>query len=264
MIAEKPQKTVRAAERTLKILFVIAGAPAPLSLAEISAAADVDKATALRLLATLEAFRLVHRDEQSRKFTVGSGAWQLANSYQAELKSIAEPHLRTLRDRTEETVSLVVARGLERVVVMAMEASHELRVVPALNRVTPVYSGASGKVLMAFMPEAERDRVIDLTGLKPVNERSVTDRESFLATLEAVRRQGYAVSAGDVTLGAVAIAAPVSGPQGAVAAAVSLRGPEARLTADRVNRLAPLVVEAARGISQDWAGHGIPSLAAKA
>jgi DNA-binding IclR family transcriptional regulator len=247
-------KTVRSVERTLNILFLIAKSPDPMSLAEIHSASGVDKATALRLLGTLETFKLITRDEKTRGYTVGSAVWQLASFYQTELKTVAEPHLRVLQDLTGESVSLVVPRGLERVVLVALEASHELRIVPVVNSVTPIYSGASGKVLMAYMTEAERDRIIELTQLRPVNERSVTDRGTFLETLKQVRHDGFSASFGDVTLGAVAVAAPVLRADGVASAAVSLRAPEARLTEERVDNIAPLVVEAATRISRDWAG----------
>jgi len=254
MDREKPVKTVRAVERALTILLTVTSARAPMGLSEISVASGVDKATALRLLNTLEAFRLVQREADSRKYAPGSGVWQMNAGYRGDLKAIAEPHLETLRNTTEESVSLMCQRGLDRVVLMAIEPSHELRVVPSLNSVNPIYSGASGKVFMAFLPDEERDRIIEVTGLKPVNQKGLTDRKSFLETLDKVRRDGCAVSVGDVTLGASAVAAPVFDRGGAIVAVVSLRGPDARMPADRIAQLAPLVVEAADAISQDLSG----------
>lgn len=243
-------KTVRSVERTLKLLFCVAGSSKPLSLSEIAVACEVDKATGLRLLKTLEVFRLVKRDPASRKFSIGAGVWRLSRSFQGDLRVIAQPHLQALRDLTGESVSLIVERGLERVVLVAIEAAHELRVVPTLNSVAPIYSGASGKVFMAFMSEAERDRIIEVTNLRPVNERGLTDRKSFLAVIAQVRRDGFATAAGDVTPGAAAVAAPVLDEYGATQAVVSLRGPEQRLTHERIAMIAPLVVEAAQAISR--------------
>lgn len=251
---ETKQTTVRSVERTLNILFLIAKSPAALSLGEISGSTGLDKATVLRLLAALEQFRLVQRDDKTRVYTIGSGAWKLGSYYQSELKAIAEGHLRKLCDITGESVTLVVARGLERVVLMAMEASHELRVVPDLNSVVPVYSGASGKVLMAYLESEKLDSIIEKTGLRPVNEYHLIDRDSFLSSLEQVRRDGYAVSIGDVTMGAVAIAVPVFNADGSVLAVVSLRGPESRLKKDRVKSLTPLVMEAAGDIARELTG----------
>lgn len=260
MNQEKPPTTVRAVERTLKILFLIAAAPEPLSLSDISNSTGLDKATALRLLVTLESFRLVQRDEKNRTYAIGAGAWQLASSYKSELKSVSEPHLRVLRDQTGESVSLVIARGMERVILTALEANHELRVVPSLNSVVPVYSGASGKIFMAFMDAERRDRIIETTGLKPVNERCVIDRGTFLKSLDQVRKDGFAVSTGDVTLGAVAVAAPIFDAHNDVAAVVSLRGPEARLTSQRIEQLAPLVRETATNIANDFVLQGGPAM----
>jgi len=251
MDEDKTVKTVRSVERTLRILFCIAGARHPMSLSEIGAEVEIDKATTMRLLNTLETFRLVKRDPGSRKYSIGSAAWQLTSAYQSDFRLAAEPHLQALKETTGESASLVVERGLERVVVTSVEATHELRVVPTSNSVVPVYAGASGRVLMAFMPDEQRDRIISITGLKPVNARGLTDRQSYLASLDKVRANGYAVSLGDVTLGTVAVAAPVFDQNRRIRAVVSLRGPEARMTPDRIDALAKLVVEAADRIGGD-------------
>lgn len=248
------EKTVRSVDRALRVLLCVASAESPTGLTDISTEAEIDKATALRLLNTLELFRLVKRDASSRKYSIGTGIWQALKSYQSDLKSVAEPHLRALRDLTGESVSLVVESGIERVVLMAIEATQELRVVPTLNSVVPIYAGASGKVLMAFMPEAQRTRIIESTGLKPINDRTLIDRKSFLQSLDKVREDGYATSISDVTLGATAIAAPVLDELRAVHAVVSLRGPETRMGAERLAALAPLVMESAQRISQELFG----------
>lgn len=255
-------KPVRSVERAIGILFAVCRSAQPVGLSEISRATGVDKATALRLLGTLEGSGLVQRDETSRKYGPGSGVWKLTASWQGDLRLVAEPHLESLRRATEESVSLLTRRGFERVVVMALDAQHELRVVPTVNRVQPVYAGASGKVIMAHLPEDERERIVRETGLAPVNEGDAIDRDSFLEALERVRRDGYAYSVGDVTPGASAIAAPVFDRSGGVAAVVSLRGPDVRMPLRRIRQLAPLVVGAAEAISRDLAHE--PSLGASA
>lgn len=249
---------VRSVDRALRVLFCIAASPNPIGLAEISASTEVDKATVLRFLQTLETFRLVCRDE-SRRYSVGSGVWQLSRTFRRDLRLLAEPFLAALRDETGESVSLVVERGLERVVLHVVEASVELRVVPTLNRVVPIYSGASGKVIMAFKSEAERSRIIEATGLGHANKSGQIDPVTYLEQLEQVRKDGYATAIGDVSLGAAAIAAPIFDHDGALQAVVSLRGPEARMSPSRVLVLAPLVVRAADAISHELSGIRVPS-----
>ena len=131
----------------------------------------------------------------------------------------------------------------------AFPAPHELCVVPAVGQAQPIYLGASGKVLMAFAEESERARIIELTGLRPLNPLGITDKRVFLGVLEETRRRGYATSVGDVTIGASAIAAPILDAADRVVGAVSLRAPDIRMSGDRMEQIAPLVVEAARSIS---------------
>ncbi len=244
---------VRTVERAITILLQIAGSGEPIGVSEISRATGVDKATALRILATLEQFRLVDRDA-GRRYVPGPGLARLAASWRPDLRDIAEPHLQSLRRATGEAVQLVSPRGMERVIVLALPGTQELSVIPTVGQSHPIYVGASGKVFMAFMPEAERARIIEATALKPLTPQGITDRATFLAALRQVLADGYAVSTGDVTPGASAIAAPVFDASPRLVAAVSLRAPSVRMPAERIAQAAPLVIEAADAISRDL-GH---------
>lgn len=243
--------TVRAVDRALNILFLVSTSTEPLGLTEISRETGIDKATALRLLFTLETFKLVRRDVETRRYLPGPGVWRLSSSWQRDLRTIGHPHLEALCQATQETPSLICPRGLERVCVDAVHAANELSIVPAVGSTQPIHFGASGKIILAFLPEKERDKIIEITKLKSSNPRAVTNRAEFLKILRTVRRRGYATSAGDVTLGAAAVAAPVFNETGRLTAVVSLRGPEVRMPAKRMAQLAPLVIGAANTISQE-------------
>lgn len=242
---------VRSVERALKILFLVARSAEPVGLSEISRATTIDKATALRLLLTLEGFKLIQRDPLTRLYTPGAGLWRLVNSWRNDMRKAAIPYLEALRRTTEETVQLVCPRGLERAVVEALPGPHELVVVPSVGVAVPIYVGASGKTIMAYLPEEERERIIEITHLKPLNPMGVADPVAYRKILEEIRCKGYATSVGDVTIGACAVAAPVFDSTGRIVAAVSLRAPEIRMPPDRMVQLAPLIVQAARNISME-------------
>ena len=123
-----------------------------------------------------------------------------------------------LRDETEETTAIILRRGMDRIVLDSKEPKHELRVVAGINSVTPLYSGASGRVFMAWMAEAERDYIINATKLKPVTVHGATQPGPYLTELITVRAQGYASTVSDVTFGATAIAAPIFNLSGLLSA----------------------------------------------
>lgn len=254
MVNQETRKPVQTVERSLTILFHVAHTARPMTLTEISAGTSVDKATALRLLGTLQDFNLVSRDPVKLVYVIGPAALHLAGAMQGSLQTMSLPHLTTLRDKTEESASLNVQRGLERVALLSVEARHELRVVPSPNSAAPIYSGASGLAFMAFMPPANSARIIEITGLDPVNQRGISEPGQFLEEMNTVRRQGYAVTRGDVTPGAAAIAAPVLDSAGSPLAVVSLRGPDVRMSAARIAEIAPMVLDAASRISADLLG----------
>jgi len=243
--------SVRSVERALKILFLISQSEVPLRLTEIAKAVDLDKSTVYRLLLTLESFQLVQRGPNSKRYGPGPGIWKFSNSWSNDLNSISRPHMELLRRTSKETVSLVCPRGFERTVVDVLEVAHELSVVPMIGTMQPVYAGASGKVIMAYLSKEERDRIIQHTNLKPVTSAGITDPETFVASLEKVRKKGFAYTTSDVTVGVSALAAPIFDADGALTATVVVRGAEIRMPAKRMEKLAILVMHAANEISRE-------------
>jgi len=242
-------KRVRTVERALRILACVAQSERPAALTEVSARVELDKATTLRLLSTLEQAELVKRDPRTRCFMPGPGIWRLAHSWRNDLRQVSRPVLEALGRVTGESVSLLSSRGLERVVIDVVPARHELSVVPTIGATHPIYAGASGKVFMAYMPTEEREKIIKLTGLKPITPSGLSDPKRFRELLATVRRQGFAYSIGDVTIGASAVAAPIFGSTGEIVGVISVRGPDVRMREERIPSIAPLVKQAAADVS---------------
>ncbi len=248
-------KPVRSVERAIAILFLVVQSDRPMGLSEISRTIGLDKATALRLLSTLAQAKLVQQDSITRRYMPGANISRLYSSWRSDIRHISRPHLEALLRTVQESVCLVCPRGTERVTVEALAASHELCVVPAIGSAVPIYAGASGRVLMAFTPESERERIIKMTGLRAVVPGQSSDRKTYLDQLENVRNKGFAYTIGDVTPGGSAISAPVFDADGNIVATVVVRGPQMRLTEKELIKIAPDVMKAASDISQEL-GYG--------
>ena len=169
---------------------------------------------------------------------------------------VALPHMRELVKTTKETSALGLydsARG-EMMLIATVESSQPLRHVIQMRSWMPVYAGASGLAIMAFLPGEERKAIITRTRLARITERTITDRYTLEYQLERIRRDGYASSVGQRTPGAVAVGAPIFGPNGNVVGDVIVTLPEQRFDRSREGYLAEQVMRCAHAITRDLGG----------
>lgn len=236
---EDSKLTVRAVERALDILLCFTEAP-ELSMTEIAGKAGLHKSTVHRLLASLENKGFLLRNPSSEKYRLGFRLWELsANlSVSDDPEVVLLPELEHLRDVLEETVSLYVRDGLERIRVQAVQSNQVIRRVAQVGARLPLYVGASSKVLVAFGEPEVLGQVLE----SPTWPASM-DRDAFAAQMEEVRRLGYATSVEERETGAAAIAVPVYNRSQKLVAALAISGPSNRLTLERMREQAPVLLE---------------------
>lgn len=239
------RQTVRAVERALDVLLCFVGAQGGLGVTQIADRLGLYKSTVHRLLAALEAKGFVRQDEETEKYHLGLRVLELAAAFLAtdNLADVAYPEMARLRDEVGETVSLYVRDGTDRVRVQRAEGRHALRRVVALGQRLPLYLGASGKVLLAFCPPEERDRILQKV-LPPG-----FDEAALRAQLEQVRRQGWASSSEEREEGVASVAAPILDRSGYAVAALAISGPAHRFDPETVIQFADKVRAAARTIA---------------
>lgn len=244
-------QTVRAVERAFDILMYIAHQDEPKGLSEISRELKLDKATVLRLIVTLKSRGLIRQIQDNRSYELVLPGPLLIGGTDPALRQMCHPYLDELARRTKETVCLVCPWGLERTHVDVIPAQHELRLVPEIGSIWPMYVGASGRVMMAFMPRQKVEDIIRETKLARRNARRVPPKEEIFADLIRIRRRGYLISAGETVEGGAAVAAPIVDRNERVVGAIAIRGPSTRLTHALLRQYAPLVQDATRRLSRD-------------
>lgn len=235
------KKTVRAAERALDILLCFIQKP-ELSLTEIARLTQLNKSTVYRLLATLEEKGFLSRDPDTEKYRLGFRIWELSAhlSRSDDPAVLFLPGMERLRDQIEETVSLYVRDGAERVRVQAVESLQAIRRVAPVGARMPLAVGAAGKVLVAFAAPSIRDGILS----DPQWPENV-DPGQYTEQLREIRKQGYATSVEEREAGTSAVAVPIFGQKGEVVAALAVSGPVGRLTEERMKEVVPHVLEAA-------------------
>jgi DNA-binding IclR family transcriptional regulator len=240
-------------DRVVTVLELLAEAPEGLRVADVARALDVHKATASRLLATLRARRVLDRDASGR-YRLGPAFLRFAAVALTglEMVSQARPDLEALGRRTGETVNLAILDGVEVVYVDQVTGDHAIVAGNWVGRRSPAHCSSSGKVLLAFGPDAIRTRVVS-GRLERRTTHTVTDPRRLQVLLEEVRRRGYARSVSELEDGLTTVAAPVF-VRGELIAAVSVSGPSFRLPARDLPRLGRLAVDAAGAIGRRMSG----------
>jgi DNA-binding IclR family transcriptional regulator len=233
--------------RALRLLDAFSAERPELNLSELSRRSGVPLTTAYRLARELTTWGALERDPHGR-YRIGLRLWEVAALAPRGLglREAALPFMEDLYELTHENVQLAVLDGLE---VVYVERLCGRDAVPVLTRVglrfTPHATGV-GLVLLAYASPAVQERYLSAP-LRTYTVKTVADERRLRSVLAEVRRTGYAVSDGQVTLDALSVAAPVRGPAGTVVAALSL---VVRAGAEETSALVPLLKTAARGISE--------------
>ena len=238
-----------AADRTLMVLDTVASSEKPLGLMELAGLTGLDKSVLSRLLQSLVRSGFVMRDARTRDYGLGPRFVSLSVSAvrRSGFAGMARELLSELRDRTGETVSVHLWVGESRVCIDGAESPHAVRRALSVGESVPVYSGPSGKAIMAFLPEAALSRVMKAA------EAANQDMGRIRGLLATLRQKSYLVVTGDRTPGVGAVSTPLFDESGVVAS-LTIAGPEDRWSVSRMEEFAPRLVRTGVDISQALRG----------
>jgi IclR family acetate operon transcriptional repressor len=238
--------TVRAAERALDILLGFSLEASELSITDIERRVGLPRPTLYRLLRTLQKKRLIRSVGEPARYRLDYGVVKLAHVFLSDLDlaRVAEPVVKRLRDDTDETAALYIPVGHDqRVCILEYRSRQALSYSRGVGYAAPVHEGASGKIILAFLPDAQRDEI--LRSIENIRRRVALKEE-----LKRIRDARLAVTSSELIVGSMAIAAPILDSAGGVLlGSICLFGPEARLEGPMRDRCISLVKEAGLEIS---------------
>ncbi len=200
--------------RGLQIVDVLTSAQGCLTLSEVAALTGLDASTALRLLHSLSERGYVVREESAKRYMAGPRALSPLSLFHplTLFRREAEQVLRSLQKNTGETCALVLFLGKERLVVDFIRGKQPLSPYYDTWLKSPLHGSASGKILLAWLPDDEREQLLGSGPYTAHTPKTVTDPVVFKNQLDRVLRQGHAVARDDAHQGLVAIAAPMMMP----------------------------------------------------
>jgi len=247
MLVRMVNHSVQAVDRAAALLKAVANASRPATVPELARSCELNRSTAWRLLATLEAQGLVERDPVSQRYSVGYAIFQIAAGDDHDsLVRRAHPVLERLARAARATVSLAVAKRFNLVYVDQVE---EPRVLSPnwLGRSLPLHATSGGKAFLAWLPKEERD-VLLAGRLKRYTATTVTERRRLEQELAGDRRRGYSVCIGELEETLYGVSSAVLDQRGRPLAIVNAWGPRNRVTAERLSNIGSKTARAAEEI----------------
>jgi len=240
------------ADRVMRVLDSFTAETPELRLTDLSERLGIPKPQVMRIASTLEQGNYLERDPETKRYRLGVRLLTLGMVVQQSLSltAVAQPFVQQLADATRETIGLFVPDRLGPVCIDVRHSSMGLRVFAHPGRRMPWNAGASGKVVLAFLPEAERERVLQTASLRRFNHRTITEPGQLRDLLEQIRSAGYHVAVEDLDEGALGIGAPIFDHHGHIAGAVSLSAPISRAPESDRPRLIELVTACCGDISR--------------
>lgn len=236
-------------EKAVQVIDTLGRASAPMRLGAVAESVAMPKSSTHRLLTELAALGMVRRAGDG-EYALGYRLvqWGHLADRSLGLRAVAEPIMTRLRDEVRESVHLYVREESHRVCFLAVDSPHTLRPATSVGTPLPLGYGAAGKLLLAHAEE----RV-----LREVEKTLPRYRGSELPTAEELarlRREGVAVSVGEMEDGLTAVATVLRAVGGGVFGALSVAGASSRMPAERLPEITEKVTDAASRIGAALGG----------
>jgi IclR family acetate operon transcriptional repressor len=260
-VRSKRNYDITALQRGLKLLHLFSESPRGLTAKQVAALSRLPVSTVHRFLANLVTAGFLNRDTEGTHY-LGIACFSIgqAAAGQLDIRRLSLPLLRDLNQQTRETIHLTVRHGLSAVYVEKLESPEPLRIYSRIGASVPLHCTAVGKVMLAYMPGDELERVLPELDLTRRTPNSVGNLQELRVELLRVRKNGYAYDLEEHELHIRCVAAPIWDHAGCVQSSLSITAPAFRMPVTRLRQLAPLIQSVGRKVSAELGYLSVGSL----
>lgn len=242
--------------KALKLLDLFSENELELTLYELAERSGMPKPTVYRLLSSLEYMGFLTKSKNSVhdvRYQLGIKLLELGGlvADQLELRKSALPHMQLLQSEINETVHLVIRDGDEAVYIEKVESNQALRLYTRVGRRSPLYLGSGPQLLLAYLPNLEREETINKMNFHQVAENTIMNKDDLHKKIELIRGKGYSLSYSEQDTETFGISYPIYDHTDQVVAALNVSGPASRFQGSHRELMKIKAKEAAEKISTD-------------
>lgn len=249
-----PKRTydITALQRGLRLLHLFSESPRGLTAKQVAGLSRLPVSTVHRFLANLVTAGFLSCDSDGN-YHLGIACFAIGQAAvgQLDIRRLSLPYLRELNQQTRETIHLTVRHGLTAVYVEKLDSSEPLRIHSRIGAAVPLYCTAVGKVMLAYMPLEERERIFPEMNVRRLTPNTVGNLQELETELYRVRKNGYACDMEEHEMHIRCLAAPIWDHNGSVHSSLSITAPVVRMPVTRLRQLAPLIQAAGMQISRE-------------
>jgi DNA-binding IclR family transcriptional regulator len=245
-----------AALRAFRVLEYIAEWADGCTAAQVVAALGLPKQTVHRIISQLTLGGLLRREPGSQRIQLGARLTRFAEHVLMHGRASRERHaiLQGLVDDIGETCNLTALAGTDIVYIDRVETAWPLRVTLAPGSHVPLHATATGKLLLALLPKAQRERLLRVLPLRALTPATIVDVRALRRELEETRRRRIGINRSENWSGLIAVAVPVMLDRRRACAAVAVQAPVGRMTLDDLLACVPRMRAAADRIAATLRG----------
>jgi len=221
-----------------------------LTVSEVAAQTGLTRAVARRYLLTLKSLGYVTHDGSA--FSLTPRVLELGFAYLSTVSvaDVSQPFMAQVAELLKESCSVGVLDGNDVVYVARVTADRIMTTNLVVGSRLPAHATSMGKVLLAFLPAPHLEAYFSTTRFRTLTQHTITDEQALRATLEQVRRRGWATNDQESEVGVRTLAVPITDRSGNVIAAINVAGHAARVSMRDMKRdHLPVLRKAAAEIS---------------
>ena len=235
---------VKSLAKALHVLECFSNDKPELGVTEISKMLHLHKSTVHNIVSTYKDLGYLQQNPETGKYHLGIKLLQFSyiiNNHMG-LRKFFLPYLQEIANKVNETVYLGIPHDGDVMYIENQAPFNSVSTRNILGEHAPMYCTGLGKVMLAYLPDADRESAMDRPFF-PFTENTITTREALLAELGEIRRRGYAIDNMEHEYGVMCLAFPVFGVDGRIVAAVSTSAPSLRFTPEVIKQNAIVMRE---------------------